>query len=107
MPTIKTAQTKIDSDVVSSVSSSATQALAADRDRRSLSIQNIGATKVYVRFGAAPAMGGTKLFSYILNPASGSEEGDGGVLTVDNCGSSVWVATASGTSTIIVTSFVG
>lgn len=107
MPTIKTAQTKIDVDTVFSVSTSAAQVLTADRDRRSMSIQNVGTTKVYVRFGSAPAMGGSKYFSYILNPASGSEEGDGGVLTVDNCGSSVYVATASGTSTIIVTSFVG
>ena len=107
MPTIKTSQSKIDSDTVNSVSTSASQVLTADRDRRSLSIQNVGTSKVYVRFGAAPAMSGTKLFSYILSPASASEEGDGGVLTVDNCGSSVWVATASGTSTVIVTSFVG
>ncbi len=107
MPTIKTAQTKIDVDTVYSVSTTATEVLTADRDRRSLSIQNVGTTKVYVRFGAAPAMGGSKYFSYILNPASGSEEGDGGVLSVDNCGSAVYVATASGTSTIIATSFVG
>ena len=107
MPTIKTAQTKIDQDSVDGVSTVATKVLFAIRDRRSLSIQNVGTTKVYVRFGAAPAMGASKYFSYILNPASGSEEGDGGVLTVDNCGAEVWVATVSGTSTIITTSFVG
>jgi hypothetical protein len=107
MPTIKTAQTKIDVDTVFSVSTTATQVLSSDRDRRSMSIQNVGTSKVYVRFGSAPVLGASKYFSYILTAASGAEEGDGGVLSVDNCGSSVYIATASGTSTVIATSFVG
>ena len=107
MPTVKQVNVAINTDDVFGVSSTATQVLQKTSDRRSLSIQNVGATKVYVRFGSAPALGGTKQYSFILSPASGSEEGDGGVLTVDNYNGSVWVATASGTSTIVATDFVG
>ena len=107
MGTVKQAPITINTDTVYGVSTTATQVLASTRSRRSLSIQNINTEKVYVRFGEAPAMGGSKYFSYILSPASGSEEGDGGVLAIDDYNGSVWVATASGTSTIIATDFVG
>ena len=107
MGTIKTGQTKVDVDSIFGITDSGQQVLDADRNRRSLSIQNVGNTKVYVRFGANPVTSGTKLFSYILAPSSGAEEGDGGVLSVDNFGGKVYVKTASGTSTVISTSFVG
>lgn len=107
MPTVKQVNVAINSDDVYGVTSSAAQVLQKTSNRRSLSIQNVGSTKVYVRFGSAPALGGTKQYSFILAPSSGSEEGDGGVLTVDNYNGSVWVATASGTSTIVATDFVG
>ena len=93
-------------DTVFSVSSTAENVVAANEGRASFSIQNIGTTKVYVRMGAAPALGGSKFFSFILPPASGDEEGDGGTLTVDDFQGDVYVATASGTSTIIATEFV-
>jgi len=93
-------------DTVYSVSTTASNVVAANDSRASFSLQNIGTTKVYVRMGAAPALGASKFFSFILPPASGDEEGDGGTLTVDKHQGDVYVATASGTSTIIATEFV-
>lgn len=96
----------INTDSVFSASSTAQVVLAANTSRRFLSIQNIGNSKVYIRFGAAPVVSGTKLFSYILAPSSGTENGDGGVLTVDGYTGSVYVATSgSDTSTVIATDF--
>ena len=66
MPTIKTGQTKVDVDSIYGITDSGQQVLDADRDRRSLSIQNVGDTKVYVSFGDKPVTSFTKLFSYIL-----------------------------------------
>ena len=93
-------------DTVYGVTTSAANVVAANDGRASFSLQNIGTTKVYVRFGEAPILGGSKYFSFILPPASGDEEGDGGALTVDNYQGDVYVVTASGTSTIISTEFV-
>ena len=107
MPTVKQVNVAINNDDITGVTSTATRVLDKTSARRSLSLQNVGATKVYVRFGSAPSVTGTKRYSFILAPASGSEEGAGGVLTVDNYNGSVWVATASGTSTIVATDFVG
>ena len=91
-------------DNLFSASSTAQVVLAANTSRRFLSIQNVGSSKVYVRFGAAPVVSGTKRFSYILAPASGSENGDGGVLTLDGYTGSVYIATSgSDTSTVIAT----
>ena len=96
----------INTDSVFSASSTAQVVLAANTSRRFLSIQNIGNSKVYIRFGAAPVITGTKLFSYILAPSSGTENGDGGVLTVDGYTGSVYVATSgSDSSTVIATDF--
>jgi len=93
-------------DSVFSASSTAQAVLAENGSRRFFSIQNIGNKKVYIRFGAAPVISGTKLFSYILAPSSGAEEGDGGVLTMDGYTGSVYVATSgSDTSTVIATDF--
>jgi hypothetical protein len=107
MPTIKIASTKINQDALSPVTTTGGEALYSKRERRSLSIQNIGATKVYVRFGSNPVLTGTKRYSFILSPASASEEGDGGVLTVDNYTGSVWCRCLSGSSTVIATDFIG
>ena len=107
MPTIKTASTKLNSDVIHGLTTTATRVLTGNRSRRSLSIQNIGTTKVFIRFGAAPVLSGTKAYSFILTPASGADEGDGGILSVDNYPGEVWAVTASSTSTAIVTDFVG
>lgn len=93
-------------DTIYGVTTSAANVVAAHDGRASFSLQNIGTTKVYVRFGAAPILGGSKYFSFILPPASGDEEGDGGTLTVDNYQGDVYVVTASGTSTIISTEFI-
>tara|TARA_R100001443_G_scaffold99896_1_gene107116 strand:+ start:1059 stop:1382 length:324 start_codon:yes stop_codon:yes gene_type:complete len=107
MPTVKQVNVAINTDDVFGATTTGQQVLEKTSNRRSLSIQNVGATKVYVRFGSPPALGGTKRYSFILAPASGSEEGDGGVLTVDNYNGSVYVMTASGTSTVIATDFIG
>ena len=96
----------INDDQVYSSSSTAQVVLAANTARKFLSVQNVGSKKVYIRFGAAPVTSGTKRFSYILSPASGSEEGDGGVLTVEGYTGSVYVACIStDTSTVIATDF--
>lgn len=96
----------INVDSLFSATSTAQVVLAANTSRRFLSVQNVGSSKVYVRFGAAPVISGTKLFSYILAPSSGSENGDGGVLTLDGYTGSVYVATTgSETSTVIATDF--
>ena len=96
----------IKNDNVYSASSTAQVVMEESASRRFLSIQNIGNSKVYVRFGAAPVISGTKLFSYILAPSSGTENGDGGVLTIDGYTGSVYIATSgSDTSTVIATDF--
>jgi len=88
------------------VTSTSQTVLAANASRRFLSIQNVGAKKAYVRFGAAPVLSGTKRFSYILTPSSGAENGDGGVLVLDGYTDSVHIATSgSDTSTVIATDF--
>jgi len=93
-------------DNLFSASSTAQVVFSANTSRRFLSIQNVGNSKVYVRFGAAPIMSGTKRFSYILAPSSGAENGDGGVLTLDGYTGSVYIATTgSETSTVIATDF--
>jgi hypothetical protein len=107
MATVKQAATVINQDALNPVLTSGGEVLYSTRNRRSLSLQNIGTTKVYIRFGSAPVLTGTKRFSFILTPASGDEEGDGGVLTVDNYTGSVWCKTLTGSSTIIATDFVG
>tara|TARA_R110001592_G_scaffold112924_3_gene311511 strand:- start:50 stop:463 length:414 start_codon:yes stop_codon:yes gene_type:complete len=93
-------------DNLFSASSTAQVVFSANTSRRFLSIQNVGNSKVYIRFGAAPIMSGTKRFSYILAPSSGAENGDGGVLTLDGYTGSVYIATTgSETSTVIATDF--
>ena len=107
MPTVKQVNVAINQDSINSVTTSGSEVLSKTSDRRSLSLQNIGATKVFVRFGSAPVLTGTKKYSFILPPASGADEGDGGTLTVDNYNGSVWCKTSSGTATVIATDFVG
>jgi hypothetical protein len=93
-------------DNLFSATSTAQVVLTANTSRRFLSIQNVGDSKVYVRFGAAPVITGTKRFSYIIAPSGGTENGDGGVLTLDGYTGSVYIATSgSDTSTVAVTDF--
>jgi hypothetical protein len=107
MATVKQATVTLNQDAIHPVSTGGGEVLYKHKSRRSLSIQNIGTTKVYVRFGSLPVLTGTKRFSFILTPASGSEEGDGGVLTVDNYLGSVWCMCVSGSSTVIASDFIG
>jgi len=88
------------------VTATAGQVLTANTSRKFLTIQNVGTSKVYLRFGSAPAIGGTQYFSYILAPASGQDEGDGGVMTLDGYTGSVWGVCATGkSSTVTATDF--
>ena len=93
-------------DNYNTVNSTAVMVLDANASRRFLTVQNIGSSKVYVRFGAAPVISGTKRFSFILAPASSLDNGDGGVLTVDGYTGKVYVVTSgSDTSALAVTDF--
>ena len=103
---VRQAPSSINLDEVQSAGTSASKSIPANDSRISLTIQNTGTNKVYVRFGAAPVIAGTKFYSFILPPASGVEEGDGGTLTVDHFKGDVWVMTASGTSQIVATEFI-
>ena len=107
MPTVKQVNVAINQDAINPVTTSGGEVLYKKSNRRSLSIQNIGTAKVFVRFGAEPVLTGTKKYSFILPPASGTDEGDGGVLTLDNYNGSVWCKTSSGSSTVIATDFIG
>ena len=77
--------------------------------RKFFSIQNVGTEKVYIRFGSAVVTNiessANPRFSYILSPASGDYEGDGGVLTIEGYTGSVYIKTASGNSKVIATDF--
>ena len=83
--------------------------LGANTARKFFSIQNVGTEKVYIRFGSAVVTdiesSANPRFSYILSPASGDYEGDGGVLTVEGYTGSVYIKTASGNSKVIATDF--
>mgnify|MGYP003144034744 CR=1 FL=1 len=103
---VRQAPSSVNLDSVASAGTTASNPIPANDNRLSFTIQNTGANKVYVRFGAAPVIAGTKYYSFILPPASGVEEGDGGTLTVDHFKGDVWVMTASGTSQIVVTEFI-
>ena len=107
MPTVKQVNVAINQDAINPVTTSGGEVLYKKNNRRSLSIQNIGTAKVFVRFGAEPVLTGTKKYSFILPPASGTDEGDGGVLTLDNYNGPVWCKTSSGSSTVIATDFIG
>jgi hypothetical protein len=100
------AASTISTDDVIGVTATAGQALAANASRKFLTVQNVGTSKVYIRFGSAPTIGATQNFSYILAPASGQDEGDGGVMTLEGYIGSVWVVCAAGkSSTVTATDF--
>ncbi len=83
--------------------------LGVNTARKFFSIQNVGTEKVYIRFGSAVVTNiessANPRFSYILSPASGDYEGDGGVLTIEGYTGSVYIKTASGNSKVIATDF--
>tara|TARA_R100001463_G_scaffold103214_2_gene157509 strand:- start:230 stop:559 length:330 start_codon:yes stop_codon:yes gene_type:complete len=97
----------LNKDEVIGVGTTAASPLVDNGNRASFVLQNVGTSKVYVRMGAAPVINGAnKYYSFILPPASGDEEGDGGVVTVEDYQGKVYVVTASGSSTLIVTEFI-
>ena len=104
--TVRQAPSSVSSDTVYGITTSAANVMAANDNRTSAVLQNVGTTKVFVRFGAAPATGGSKYYSAILAPASVSEGGDGGSMTVDYFKGDVYVVCASGSSTLIATEFI-
>jgi len=105
--TVRQATTAATNDGAQSISTSGTEVLPVNGSRSSLSIQNVGTTKVYIRFNSAVNLGaGGPDYSFLLAPASGDPEGDGGVLTLDNFTGSVYAKTASGSSTVVATEFI-
>ena len=94
----------LNADTVPDVTDTASTVLAANTARKFLSIQNIGAAKVYVRFGADPVITGTKRFSFILKPAASADSGDGGIVTLQGYTGDVRVVCASGNSTTVAVS---
>tara|TARA_R100001510_G_C7650464_1_gene207976 strand:- start:71 stop:400 length:330 start_codon:yes stop_codon:yes gene_type:complete len=106
--TVRQASTEISADTVYSVSTSAQNVLPRNSKRRSLSIQNTGTTKVFIRFNKAPVTGGaTDYYSYILAPAAEAVGAEGGILSIDNFVGHVYAKTASGTTTLATTEFIG
>ena len=103
---VRQAPSSVNSDEVYAVSTSAANVMAANTNRTAAIFQNVGATKVYVRFGSAPATGGTPRYSAILAPSSGAAEGDGGTMTIDHFKGDIYVVCASGSSTLIATEFI-
>ena len=99
----------ISSDGVAGATTTGQAALGTNTARKFFSIQNVGTKKVYIRFGSAVVTdvesSANPHFSYILSPASGDYEGDGGELTVEGYTGSVYIKTASGTSQVIATDF--
>lgn len=97
-------------DTIKDANTTGQAALNTNTARKLLSIQNVGNKKVYVRFGSAVVTdienSTTPRFNYILPPASGSYEGDGGTLTIEGYTGPVYIKTASGTSKVIATDFV-
>ena len=104
--TVRQAPSSIGSDTVYGITTGAQKVLPANENRTAAVLQNVGTTKVYVRFGAAPATGGSQYFSAILAPASGTDNGDGGSMTIDHFRGDIWVVCASGSSTLIATEFI-
>ena len=99
----------ISSDVIYAANTTGQAALGTNTARKFFSIQNIGTNRVYIRFGSAVVTeaddAANPRFSYILSPASGDYEGDGGVLTIEGYTGQVYIKTASGTSKVIATDF--
>jgi hypothetical protein len=97
---------ELNNDTVADVTDSASTVLSANAARKFLSIQNIGGSKVYIRFGADPVITGTKRFSFILKPAASADSGDGGVVTLQGYTGDVRVVCASSdTTTVAVSEF--
>ena len=99
----------ISGDNIYEANTSGQAPLGTNTSRKFFSIQNVGAEKVYIRFGSAVVTdvesSASPRFSYILAPASGDYEGDGGVLTIEGYTGEVYIKTASGTSKVIATDF--
>ena len=104
--TVRQAPSSVSSDTVYGITTSAQNVMVANDNRTSAVLQNVSTTKVYVRFGAAPATGGTKFFSAILAPASVADGGDGGSMTIDHFRGDIYVVCASGSSILIATEFI-
>ena len=103
---VRQAPSSVNSDTVYGITTSPQNVMVAINTRTSAILQNVGATKVYVRFGSAPATGGTAFYSAILAPSSGAAEGDGGSMTIDHFKGDIYVVCASGSSTLIATEFI-
>lgn len=103
---VRQAPSSVNSDTVYTVTTTAQKVLPANDTRMSAVLQNTGTSKVFVRFGAAPALSGTKYYSAILAPAGSAEGGDGGSMTIDHFKGDIYVVTASGTSSLVATEFI-
>jgi len=103
---VRQAPSSVGSDAIYGVSTSAAKVLPAKDTRTSAVLQNVSTSTVYVRFGAAPVVSGTKFFSAALAPASVADGGDGGSMTIDHFKGDIWVICASGSSILIATEFI-
>jgi hypothetical protein len=103
---VRQAPSSVGSDAVYGVTTSAANVLAANTNRTSAVLQNVSTSTVYVRFGAAPVVSGTKYYSAALAPASVADGGDGGSMTIDHFKGDIYVICASGSSILIATEFI-
>ncbi len=103
---VRQAPSSVGDDTVYGITTGAQIVMAANETRTSAVLQNVGTSKVYIRFGAAPAIGGSQYFSAILAPASGTDNGDGGSMTIDHFKGDIYVVCASGSSLLIATEFI-
>jgi len=74
---------------------SAAQALAANVNRGGFIIQNLGASPLFVRFGAGAS---TTQFNFVLRAGTGNDDGIGGILIINQ--GTVWtgIITIAGTT---------
>lgn len=84
------------------VGSSATQLLAANDNRRTIVLQNLSTSPIFVKFGSGAT---TSSFSFILPAGTASNDGTGGVFTEDTLSYTgvITAVVSSGTADIQVT----
>lgn len=93
---------QIENSLTVSVGTSPTVLLAYDDNRRTVVLQNLSTSPVYVYFGAGCT---TSLFSFILPAGTASNDGTGGVFTEDTLSYTgiISATVASGTADVQVT----
>lgn len=72
-----------------------TTALAANSQRGSFLIQNLGTNALFVRFGAGAS---ATLFNVVLKAGSGTDDGSGGSIAMEGAAMYTGIITVAGTS---------